>query len=142
MRNTARRVIPPRDALRKGAKSRAKKPAPSFPTASQLEQVTTRLQTLVRTGEAQKVDGAGKLLGQASFEDWEDFWSALKGFVRILNEKMIGKPFEIDAGGVLGDAESLLKALRQSEHFETLLYGDDQAVADACLKLAMPEVVG
>jgi AbiU2 len=82
---------------------------------------------------------AEKLLGQASFEDWEDFWSALQDFVRILNEKMIGKPFEIDAGGVLGDAESLLKALRQSEHFETLLYGDDQVIADACLKLAMSE---
>ena len=25
-------------------------------------------------------------------------------FVRILNEKMTRKPFEIDAGGVMGDA--------------------------------------
>jgi hypothetical protein len=79
---------------------------------------------------------AGTPLGQASFEDWEDFWSALQDFVRMLNEKMIGKPFEIDAGGVLGEADSLLKALRQSQHFEKLLEGDDQAVADACLKLA------
>jgi hypothetical protein len=80
----------------------------------------------------------GKPLGHASFEEWEDFWSTLQDFVRILNEKMIGKPFEIDPGGVLGDAESLLKALKQSGHFETLLEGDDQAVADACLKVALP----
>jgi hypothetical protein len=56
----------------------------------------------------------------------------------MLNEKMIGKAFEIDAGGVLGDAESLLKALRQSQHFETLLEGEDQVVVDACLKVAIP----
>jgi hypothetical protein len=56
----------------------------------------------------------------------------------MLNEKMIGKAFEIDAGGVLGDAESLLKALRQSQHFETLLEGEDQVVVDACPKVAIP----
>jgi hypothetical protein len=80
----------------------------------------------------------GKVLGQAGFEDWEDFWSALKHFVRIINEKTTGKPFEIDAGGVFGDAEMLLKALRQGQHFETLLNGSDKAVADACLKVAVP----
>jgi AbiU2 len=82
---------------------------------------------------------AGKPLGQASFEEWDDFWSALQSFVRILNRKIIGKPLEIDAGGVLGDAESMLKALTQSQHFETLLNGDDPAVAHACLKLALPD---
>jgi hypothetical protein len=30
--------------------------------------------------------------------------------VRIINEKATGKPFEIDAAGVFGDAEMLLKA--------------------------------
>jgi hypothetical protein len=80
----------------------------------------------------------GRLLGKASFEEWDDFWSALRDFVRILNEKTTGKPFEIDAGGVFGDAEMLIKALGQSRHFETLLNGSDKAVADACLKLALP----
>jgi hypothetical protein len=59
----------------------------------------------------------GQVLGKASFEEWEDIWSALKDFVRIINEKTTGKPFEIDAGGVFGDAEMLLKALGQSRHF-------------------------
>jgi hypothetical protein len=81
----------------------------------------------------------GQVLGEASFEEWDDFWSALRDFVRILNEKTTGKPFEIGAGGVFGDAEMLLKALGQSRHFETLLNGSDKAVADACLKLAMPK---
>ena len=34
--------------------------------------------------------------------------------------------------------ESLLKALSQSQHFETLLNGDDPAISEACLKLALP----
>lgn len=80
----------------------------------------------------------GKPLGQASFAEWDDFWSALREFVGILNEKMTGEPFEIDAGGVVGDAESLLKALAQSRYFETLLNGDDPAISKACLKLALP----
>lgn len=62
----------------------------------------------------------GEPLGAASWKEWEDFWSALQDFVRILNEKTTGKPFEIDAGGVRGDAETLLKALFNSQHFETL----------------------
>jgi AbiU2 len=81
----------------------------------------------------------GQVLGKASFEEWDEFWSALRDFVRILNEKTTGKPLEIDAGGVCGDAEMLLKALGQSRHFETLLSGSDKAVADACLKIALPK---
>ncbi|WP_315729034.1 hypothetical protein [Bradyrhizobium sp. SZCCHNS2015] len=80
----------------------------------------------------------GQALGEASFEEWEDFWSALKNFVRIINEKTVGSPFEIDAGGVLGDAEMLLKTFKQSRHFETLLHGTNQAVTDACVQLALP----
>src|SRR5262245_49264989 len=52
---SARHVIPLRGALRRNAKPRTNKPTPSFPTAHQLEQVRNRLQTLVSTGEAQKV---------------------------------------------------------------------------------------
>jgi hypothetical protein len=81
----------------------------------------------------------GKPLGHATFEEWDDFWSALKDFVRVLNEKAIGRPFEIDAGGVMGDAESLLKALAQSQHFETLVNSDNPVVAEAALKLALPQ---
>jgi hypothetical protein len=62
---------------------------------------------------------AGKPLGAASFAEWDAFWSALSDFVRLINEKTIGRPFEINAGGVLGDAEMLLRAFRQSQLFES-----------------------
>jgi hypothetical protein len=78
----------------------------------------------------------GKPLGEASWKEWDAFWSALKTFVRILNERTIGTPYEIDIAGVHGDAEMLLKSLRQSQYFETLLKGGDQAVKSACLKVA------
>jgi hypothetical protein len=80
----------------------------------------------------------GQVLGKAGFGEWEDFWSALEDFVRIVNEKTTGKPFEIDAAGMSGDAEMLLKALRQSRHFETLLNSSDKVVADACVEVALP----
>jgi AbiU2 len=79
---------------------------------------------------------SGKPLGAASFQEWDDFWSALADFVRLLNEETIGSPFEIDAAGVLGDAEMLLKALRDSQYFETLLRTGDAPVKSACLKVA------
>ena len=53
---SARRIVPLREIIRKNAKPRAKKPAPSFPTALQLAQVTARLRSLVHAGEAAKVD--------------------------------------------------------------------------------------
>ncbi len=81
---------------------------------------------------------SGKPLGTASWQEWDDFWSALATFVRLLNEKKKGKPFEINAGGVRGDAEMLLKALSQSRHFLTLLNGDNPTVRDACIKVALP----
>jgi hypothetical protein len=80
----------------------------------------------------------GEPLGAASWKEWDDFWSALQDFVRNLNEKMTGTLFEIDAGGVLGDAESLLKSLKQNQHLETLLNGEDPTVRKACLSVALP----
>lgn len=79
----------------------------------------------------------GEPLGAASWKEWDEFWSVLADFVRALNEKRLGKPYEIDAGGVLGDAEMLLRALRQSQHFETLLNSADPALKQASLSLAL-----
>jgi HEPN superfamily AbiU2-like protein len=49
-------------------------------------------------------------LGAATWDEWDEFWSALKEFVRTLNVETTGQPFEIDAAGVKGDAEMFLKA--------------------------------
>jgi hypothetical protein len=81
----------------------------------------------------------GEPLGAANWQEWDDFWSALADFVRILNEQTTGKPFEIDAGGVLGDAETLLKALFNSQYFEKLLRSNDPAVRNACVVVAFPK---
>ena len=80
----------------------------------------------------------GEVLNGGSWAEWEDFWSALADFVRLLNEETFRTPLEIDAGGVLGDAEMLLKSFGQSQHFETLLKSNDPKVKDACFKLALP----
>jgi len=64
--NIARRIIPLRGrGARNVPQPRIKKPTPSFPTADQVEQVISQLQTLVSTGEAEKVDGELKRLLQA-----------------------------------------------------------------------------
>jgi AbiU2 len=81
----------------------------------------------------------GEPLPAGSRKDWDDFWSALRDFVRVLNEKASGKSFEINAADVRADAESLLKALKQSQDFESLLKSDDATVKDACLTIAVPQ---
>jgi AbiU2 len=81
---------------------------------------------------------SGASLGTASWEEWAQFWSDLADFVRALNEEIKKKPFEIDAGGVMGDAEMLLKALAHAQHFEALLNSSDPAVQAACLELTLP----
>jgi hypothetical protein len=122
--------------------------SPESATSKQLEELRQRMLKLrVKILPARNKLGAhadrtvilkGEPLGEASWKEWDDFWSALQDFVRILNEKTIGKPFEIDAGGVLGDADTLLKALRQSQYFETLLKGNDPVVKKACLTVELP----
>jgi len=56
----------------------------------------------------------------------------------VLNERALGTPYDIDIAGVRGDAEMLLKALRQSQFFETLVKSENSTVRDACLKIALP----
>lgn len=82
----------------------------------------------------------GKPLGAASWKEWDEFWSTLADFVRLLNMKKMGKPFEIDASGVRGDSEMFLKAFRQSDHFEVLLNSSDPTIRDACIKLILPQI--
>jgi hypothetical protein len=79
----------------------------------------------------------GQTLGHATDDEWNQFWKSLAAFVSLLNEKIIGAPFDINAAGVWGDAENLIKALEQSRYFETLLNGSDEYVRDACTKMSL-----
>lgn len=56
----------------------------------------------------------GPPLDAGSWAEWDEFWSALKDLVRILNEQTVKKPFDIDEADAPGEAEKLLKALGQS----------------------------
>jgi hypothetical protein len=56
---------------------------------------------------------SGPPLMTASWREWEEFWSALKDFVRILNEETLGAAFDIDPPGASNDAEKLLTALKK-----------------------------
>jgi|HubBroStandDraft_6_1064221.scaffolds.fasta_scaffold538376_1 hypothetical protein len=58
----------------------------------------------------------GEPLETATWAEWDDFWSALRDFIRILNEKMTGQKFDIDAPGMKAEAESLLKALSKGRN--------------------------
>jgi hypothetical protein len=69
---------------------------------------------LVAHADRAAVSGPPPLAG--SWPEWDQFWSDLKEFVRILNEQTTGKAFDIDAPGVPGDVNMLLKALTQSQH--------------------------
>jgi hypothetical protein len=76
---TAARVVHLRGrSARNVPQPRAKKQAPSFPTANQLAQVIAQLRTLVSTGEAPKVDGEldqllrSMSLDPASPDAWRD----------------------------------------------------------------------
>ena len=66
-------------------------------------------------------------------------YSGVNNFISLLNEEKLGKPFEIDAGGVFGDAEMLLKALGKSQLFDRMLASKDKAVNTAALALASGE---
>jgi hypothetical protein len=59
-------------------------------------------------------------LGGVPDNEWDEFWVNLRDFVGILHEKFVGSPMDILNVGLLSDADSLLKALKQSACFEQL----------------------
>jgi len=117
--------------------------SPTFQQLEQLQQTMNAHRAKIKPARDKFVAHAdraairkGQPLGMATWQEWDSFWSALKSFVNVLNEKVLGTPFEIDVAGTLGDAEALLKSLRQSGYFETLLNTGSQHVQDACLEVA------
>jgi hypothetical protein len=83
----------------------------------------------------------GEAIGAAKWTEWDDFWVALEEFVNLLHQDALGKPREIVAGGVYGDAEMLLRAIRQSAYFDKLLRSDDPKIVEACKAVALPPAV-
>jgi hypothetical protein len=80
---------------------------------------------------------AGTSLGGVADSEWDEFWADLQDFVGIIYEKAVGTPIEINGCGGLSDADSLLKALKQSDCFEQLLHGNDSALTHKCVDLML-----
>lgn len=80
---------------------------------------------------------AGHALGGVAQNEWEEFWLNLQDFVCIIYQKVFGEPMYINGVSGMSDADSLLKALRQSACFGRLLNGDDAALTHKCADLLL-----
>lgn len=65
----------------------------------------------------------GNALGEAEKSEWEKFWLDLQDFTHILHKRYIDPDgtFYLNAAGPLSDADSLIRAIKRSTYFETLI---------------------
>jgi HEPN superfamily AbiU2-like protein len=62
---------------------------------------------------------AGRPLGVATDEDWNQFWLDLQDFVCIVHRKVIGSSFYLNGVAGRSDAGDLLKALKRPVRYPT-----------------------
>jgi hypothetical protein len=58
---------------------------------------------------------AGRPLGAASDEEWNQFWLELQEFIYIVHRKVTGSSFRLNGVAGLSDAGDLMKVLRRGE---------------------------
>jgi hypothetical protein len=63
----------------------------------------------------------------------------LAAFVSLLNEKTVGAPYDINAAGAWGDAESLIGALEQARYFQKMLNAPDPKIREACADVVLSD---
>lgn len=78
----------------------------------------------------------GKALGAADDDSWNQFWLDLQDFLHILHKKYIDPHgvFYLNGVGQLSDADSLVKALKDSTYFHALL--NDRKLTQKCADVA------
>ena len=78
----------------------------------------------------------GNALGAAEKSEWDQFWLDLQDFVRIVHKHYIDKSghFYLNDVGYLSDADSLVKALKESTYFHALL--EDNQLTQKCADVA------
>ncbi len=78
----------------------------------------------------------GKSLGAADDDLWNQFWLDLQDFAHILHKKYIDPHgvFYLNGVGQLSDADSLVKALKESAYFHVLL--NDKKLTQKCADVA------
>ncbi len=76
----------------------------------------------------------GKALGGASDGDWQQFWDDLDEFLHVVYTRYVdpGGSFYLSGVGMFSDADSVVKALKESTYFHRALDNNDltQKVAD------------
>jgi transcriptional regulator with XRE-family HTH domain len=78
----------------------------------------------------------GKALGDADKKLWNQFWHHLEDFLHILHKQYVDPQgvFKLNQVAQLSDADSLMKALRESSYFQTLLA--DKKLTSKCADVA------
>jgi transcriptional regulator with XRE-family HTH domain len=78
----------------------------------------------------------GKALGGADEGEWVQFWLDLQSFLNIMHQHYIDPSghFYLNGVGYLSDADSLIKALKESTYFGTLLH--DKTLTQKCADVA------
>lgn len=78
----------------------------------------------------------GKELGAADKKLWNQFWLDLQDFLHILHKRYVDPQsvFYLNGVGQLSDADSLVKALKESTYFQTLLA--DRTLTSKCADVA------
>ena len=78
----------------------------------------------------------GKSLGETDKREWAQFWLELQDFTHFLHKRYIDPAghFYLNAVGYLSDADSLVKALKESTYFRTLM--SDRGLTRACTDVA------
>jgi transcriptional regulator with XRE-family HTH domain len=71
----------------------------------------------------------GEPLGGADTSDWNQFWLDLQDFLQIVHKRYVDPQghFYLNGVGALSDADSLVKALKESTYFHALF--DDKTLA-------------
>jgi hypothetical protein len=74
----------------------------------------------------------GKALGAADKKEWNQFWLDLQDFVHILDKRYINpnSHFYLNDVAMLSDADTLIRALKQSTYFNELI--KDQTIGRKC----------
>jgi hypothetical protein len=74
----------------------------------------------------------GKALGGADEGEWVQFWLDLQSFLNIVHQHYIDPSghFYLNGVGYLSDADGLIKALKESTYFCTLLH--DKTLTQKC----------
>lgn len=78
----------------------------------------------------------GKALGDADKSEWDQFWLDLQDFLHILHKRYVDPAghFHLNGVGYLSDADSVVKALKESTYFHTLM--SDNPLTQKCADVA------